>query len=172
MVSNSSLISKIYFPRMIVPSSSVVTSFVDFLITLVLMAGMMGWYRFAPDWRLVALPLFIALSLACSLGVGLWLSALMVEYRDVRHIVPFIVQFGMYVSPVGFSSNVVPERWRTLYSLNPLVGIIDGFRWSLMRGQMQLRWQSLVFSVVITILLFVSGTWYFRRTERTFADVI
>jgi lipopolysaccharide transport system permease protein len=172
MVSNSSLISKIYFPRMIVPSSSVVTSFVDFLITLVLMAGMMGWYRFAPDWRLVALPLFIALSFACSLGVGLWLSALMVEYRDVRHIVPFIVQFGMYVSPVGFSSNVVPEKWRTLYSLNPLVGIIDGFRWSLMRGQMQLRWQSLVFSVVITILLFVSGTWYFRRTERTFADVI
>jgi lipopolysaccharide transport system permease protein len=172
MVSNSGLISKIYFPRMIVPSSSVVTNFVDFLITLVLMAGMMAWYRFTPDWRLAVLPAFVALGIAFALGVGLWLSALMVEYRDVRHIVPFIVQFGMYVSPVGFSSNVIPEKWRTLYSLNPMVGIIDGFRWSLLRGQMQLRWQSLACSVVITTVLFVSGTWYFRKTERTFADII
>ena len=172
MVSNANLISKIYFPRLIIPSSAVVTSFVDFTITLVLMAGMMAWYRFAPDWRLAALPLFIGLSLACALGVGLWLSALMVEYRDVRHIVPFVVQFGMYVSPVGFSSNVVPERWRLLYSLNPLVGIIDGFRWSLMRGQMELRWQVLAMSVAVTLVLFFSGIWNFRSTERTFADII
>jgi lipopolysaccharide transport system permease protein len=172
MVSNANLISKIYFPRMIVPSSAVVTSFVDFLITLALMTGMMAWYRFVPDWRLTALPLFIVLSFACALGIGLWLSALMVRYRDVRHIVPFIVQFGMYVSPVGFSSNVVPEKWRLLFSLNPLVGIIDGFRWSLMRGQMELRWQVLVMSVVVTLVLFASGIWYFRKTERTFADII
>lgn len=172
MVSNSNLISKIYFPRLIIPSSSIVTSFVDFLITLVLMAGMMAWYRFAPDWRLIALPLFIALSVACALGVGLWLSALMVEYRDVRHIVPFIVQFGMYVSPVGFSSNVVPEKWRLLYSFNPVVGIIDGFRWSLMRGQMPLRVEPLALSLGVTITLFTTGIWYFRRTERSFADII
>ena len=172
MVSNANLISKIYFPRMIVPSSSVVTSFVDFVITLALMAGMMGWYRFAPDWRLVMLPLFIALSFACALGIGLWLSALMVEYRDVRHIVPFVVQFGMYVSPVGFSSNVVPAKWQMLYSLNPLVGIIDGFRWSLMRGEMELRCPVLATSVAVTFILFFSGIWYFRRTERTFADII
>ena len=172
MLGNANLISKIYFPRLIIPSSSVVTSFVDFLITLVLMAGMMAWYRFAPDWRLVVLPLFIVLSFACALGVGLWLSALMVEYRDVRHIVPFIVQIGMYVSPVGFSSSVIPQKWRLLYSMNPLVGIIDGFRWSLMRGQMPLRWEPLALSVVVTLILFSSGIWYFRRTERTFADVI
>jgi lipopolysaccharide transport system permease protein len=172
MVGNANLISKIYFPRLIIPSSAVVTSFVDFLITLVLMAVMMAWYRFVPDWRLVFLPFFMILASGCALGVGLWLSALMVEYRDVRHIIPFIVQFGMYVSPVGFNSNVVPAKWRLLYSLNPVVGIIDGFRWSLMRGQMELRWPALALSVVITLMLFCSGIWNFRRTERTFADII
>jgi lipopolysaccharide transport system permease protein len=172
LVGSSNLISKIYFPRLIVPSSSIVTSFVDFLITLVLTAAMMAWFRFAPDWRLLFLPFFVLLSIACSFGVGLWLSALMVEYRDVRHIVPFIVQFGLYVSPVGFSSSVVPAKWRLLYSMNPVVGIIDGFRWSLMRGQMALLWPSIVLSVVITSLFIVGGVWYFRKTEKTFADVI
>jgi homopolymeric O-antigen transport system permease protein len=172
LVGSSNLISKIYFPRLIIPSSSIVTSFVDFLITLVLMVAMMGWYRFAPDWRLLFLPLFILLSIGCSFGIGLWLSALMVEYRDVRHIVPFIVQFGMYVSPVGFSSNVVPEKWRLLYSLNPVVGIIDGFRWSLMRGQMNLRVSSILLSIAVTSLVSAGGIWYFRKTEKTFADVI
>jgi lipopolysaccharide transport system permease protein len=172
LVGSSNLISKIYFPRLIVPSSSIVTSFVDFLITLVLMAAMMGWYRFPPDWRLLFLPLFILLSIACSFGIGLWLSALMVEYRDVRHIVPFIVQLGMYVSPVGFSSNVVPEKWRLLYSLNPVVGIIDGFRWSLMRGQMNLRAPAILLSMAVTSLFIAGGIWYFRKMEKTFADVI
>jgi lipopolysaccharide transport system permease protein len=172
LIGSSNLISKIYFPRLIVPSSSIVTSFVDFLITLVLMAAMMAWYRFAPDWRLLFLPLFVILAFGCALGVGLWLSALTVEYRDVRHIVPFIVQFGMYVSPVGFSSDLVPARWRLLYSLNPVVGIIDGFRWSLMRGQMSLQWPAILLSVVVTILLAAGGIWYFRKMERTFADVI
>jgi lipopolysaccharide transport system permease protein len=172
LVGSSSLISKIYFPRLIIPSGAIVTSSVDFLITLALMAGMMIWFRFAPDWRLLFLPLFIFLAFACALSIGLWLSALTVEYRDVRHIVPFAVQFGMYVSPVGFSSSVVPQKWRLFYSMNPVVGIIDGFRWSLLRGQVSLHCPALLMSVVVILTLCSSGIWYFRKTERTFADVI
>ena len=136
------------------------------------MAGMMIWFRFAPDWHLLFLPLFIVLAFACALSIGLWLSALTVEYRDVRHVVPFVVQFGLYVSPVGFSSSVVPQKWRLLYSMNPVVGIIDGFRWSLLRGQTSLDWPALLVSVVVILTLGNSGIWYFRKTERTFADVI
>ena len=172
VVGNANLVSKIYFPRLIVPASAVITSFVDFLITLVLMALMMVWYRFLPDWRLLLLPLFAALSFACAIGVGLWLAALTVKYRDVRYVIPFIVQFGLYVSPVGFSSSVVPAKWRLLYSLNPVVGIIDGFRWSLLRGQSPLWWPSIVASVLLTSLFCASGVWYFRRTEKGFADII
>jgi lipopolysaccharide transport system permease protein len=169
---NSNLVSKIYFPRLIVPASSVITSFVDFIITLGLMAGMMAWYRFPPDWHLLMLPLFIALSVACALGTGLWLAAATVEYRDFRHILPFIVQFGLYVSPVGFSSSIVPAQWRMFYALNPLVGVIDGFRWSMLRGQSPLSWPSLLTSIALTALLCASGIWYFRKMEKTFADVI
>lgn len=172
ILGNSNLISKIYFPRLIIPASSVVTSFVDFVITLVLMAVMMVWYRFVPDWHLLALPLFILLELGCALGIGLWLAALTVEYRDVRHVVPFIVQFGMYVSPVGFSSSVVPKKWQMFYAFNPAVGIIDGFRWSILRAPVHLSWQSILASVGMTLIFCGSGTWYFRKTERTFADVI
>lgn len=172
VVGNANLVSKIYFPRLIVPASAVITSFVDFLITLALMALMMVWYRFLPDWRLLLLPLFAALSFACAIGVGLWLAALTVKYRDVRYVIPFIVQFGLYVSPVGFSSSVVSAKWRLLYSLNPVVGIIDGFRWSLLRGQSPLWWPSIVASVLLTSLFCASGIWYFRRTEKGFADVI
>lgn len=172
LVSNSNLISKIYFPRLIVPASSVITSFVDFLITLGLMALMMAWYRFLPDWHILMLPLFVTLAFSCAFGIGLWLSALNVEYRDFRHTLPFIVQFGLYVSPVGFSSSVVPPQWRLLYSLNPVVGVIDGFRWALLRGQSPLWWPSILSSIVLTSVLCASGIWYFRRTEKTFADVI
>jgi lipopolysaccharide transport system permease protein len=172
VVANSNLVSKIYFPRLIVPASSVITSFVDFLITLGLMALMMAWYRYPPDWRLLLLPFFAALSLACAFGVGLWLAALTVKYRDFRHVIPFIVQFGLYVSPVGFSSSVVPARWRLLYSFNPVVGIIDGFRWSILRGQSPLWWPSVITSLLLTSLFCASGVWYFRRTEKTFADII
>ena len=172
LTTNSNLISKIYFPRLVVPASAVITSFVDFAITLILMALMMAWYRFVPDWHLLLLPAFILLAFACSFGVGLWLAALNVEYRDFRFIVPFVVQFGLYVSPVGFSSSVVPAKWRLLYSLNPVVGVIDGFRWSLLRGQSSFWWPSLLASIVVTIMLCVSGIWYFRKTEKTFADVI
>ncbi|MEP7341429.1 MAG: ABC transporter permease [Acidobacteriota bacterium] len=172
LISNANLISKVYFPRLIVPVGSVITSFVDFLIMLALMAGMMLWYGFAPDWRLITLPLFIALAFAGALGAGLWLCALNVKYRDFRYIVPFIVQFGLYVSPVGFSSAVVPERWRLVYALNPMVGVIDGFRWSLLKGQSPLAAQTLLVSVLIIAVLCVTGIWYFRQVEKTFADVI
>jgi lipopolysaccharide transport system permease protein len=172
LTTNSTLISKIYFPRLIIPAASVITSFVDFAITLVLMGLMMVFYRFTPDWHLLALPFFIALAFASSFGVGLWLSALNVEYRDFRHIIPFIVQFGLYVSPVGFSSSIIPARWRLLYAVNPLVGIIDGFRWSLLRGQSAIWPPSLLLCIGMTIALCASGLWYFRKTERTFADVI
>jgi lipopolysaccharide transport system permease protein len=172
LVQNSNLVSKIYFPRLIVPASSVITSFVDFLVTLALMAVMMAWYRFVPDWHLIALPVFIALAFAASIGLGLWLCALTVEYRDFRYIIPFVVQFGLYVSPVGFSSTVVPAKWQFLFSLNPVVGVIDGFRWSLLRGQSLIWWPNMVNSIVVTTILYVSGIWYFRKMERNFADVI
>jgi lipopolysaccharide transport system permease protein len=172
VIQSSNLVSKIYFPRMIVPASSVITSFVDFLITLALMAGMMAWYRFAPDWHLLALPLFVALAFAASIGLGLWLCALTVEYRDFRYVIPFVVQFGLYISPVGFSSDVVPAKWRLLFSLNPVVGVIDGFRWSLLRGQAHFWWPDLTNSLIMTAVLFSSGIWYFRKMERGFADVI
>ncbi len=172
LVSNANLISKIYFPRLIVPASSVITSFVDFLITLGLMAAMMVWYQFLPDWRLLALPLFMVLAFGAAFGIGLWLCALNVEYRDFRYIVPFVVQFGLYVSPVGFSSTVVPEKWRLLYSLNPMVGVIDGFRWSLLRGETALDLNALAMAVAVVGLLIATGIAYFRRMEKTFADVI
>jgi lipopolysaccharide transport system permease protein len=172
LIGNSNLISKIYFPRLIVPAGSVITSFVDFLISGAFLVALMAWYRFVPDWRLVALPLFIVLAFAAALGSGLFLAALNVEYRDFRHIVPFIVQFGMYISPVGFSSSVVPEKWRLLYSLNPMVGVIEGFRWALLGGKTQLDVTVLAMSLTVISALLILGIWYFRRTERTFADVI
>jgi lipopolysaccharide transport system permease protein len=172
LIGNANLISKIYFPRLIIPAGSIITSFVDFVITLGLMAVLMLWYRFVPDWHLLACPLFILLAFGASFGAGLWLCALNVEYRDFRYIVPFIVQFGLYISPVGFSSTIVPEKWHLFYSLNPMVGVIDGFRWSLLRGQTPLDWSAVLLSVAIVVLLLVSGIWYFRKMERTFADVI
>ena len=172
LVGNANLISKIYFPRLIVPAGSVITSFVDFLITLVLMGAMMVWHRFMPDWRILTLPLFVVLAFGAAFGAGLWLCALNVEYRDFRYIVPFLVQFGLYVSPVGFSSSLVPEQWRLLYSLNPMVGVIDGFRWALLRGECPLSGSSLLVSLFLTLVLCLSGIWYFRKTEKTFADVI
>jgi lipopolysaccharide transport system permease protein len=172
LIGNANLISKIYFPRLIIPAGSVITALVDFLITLGLMALIMMWYRFVPDWRLLTLPLFMGLAFGTAFGAGLWLCALNVKYRDFRYIVPFVVQFGLYVSPVGFSSSFVPEQWRLLYALNPMVGVIDGFRWALLRGEVALWWPSLLTSVMLTAGLCVSGIRYFRTMERTFADVI
>lgn len=175
LVNNSNLISKIYFPRVIVPSSSVISSFVDFLISAVLLGVLMIYYQYLPSGKIVFLPIFVGLALAASLGVGLWIGALMVKYRDFRFIVPFIVQFGLYISSVGFLSDVVSQHYsyrvRFLYSLNPVVGVIDGFRWCLLTGQ-TMYWPGFVASLAVTIILVLTGIWYFRKTERTFADII
>jgi len=172
LIGNANLISKVYFPRLIAPAGSVITSFVDFLITLGLMAGMMVWHGFLPDWRLLALPIFMALAFGAAFGAGLWFCALNVRYRDFRYIVPFIIQFGIYLSPVGFSSNIVPEDLRLIYACNPMVGVIDGFRWALLHGQSPLSSTALIASALVTSVLCASGICYFRRTEKTFADII
>jgi lipopolysaccharide transport system permease protein len=172
LVTNANLISKVYFPRLIITASSVITSFVDFLISAGFLVVLMIWYRYTPPAAIIVLPFFVLLAFAASLGVGLWISALLVQYRDFRFIVPFIVQFGLYLSPVGFQSSIVPERFRLLYGLNPMVGVIDGFRWCLLSGQQHLYWPSLAASVIGVVALLVTGIWYFRKTEQTFADVI
>ena len=172
LIAESRLISKVYFPRLIVPSSSVIVSAVDFLISLVLLAVLMLWYGFAPSLNIVFMPFFFLLATLSALGVGFWLSALNVKYRDFRYIVPFLVQFGLYISPVGFSSSVVPDRWRLLYSLNPMVGVIDGFRWCIQGTASSIYLPGFVISVVVSVSLFVSGVKFFRRTERFFADFI
>lgn len=172
LITNANLVSKVYFPRLIVPASAVIVSFVDFLISAALLVGLMGWYRFLPDWRVVTLPLFTLLAFGAALGAGLWLAALNVKYRDFRYVVPFIVQFGLYISPVGFSSQIVPERWRLLYALNPMVGVIDGFRWALLGGRTPLYLPGLLLSTGLTIALLLGSIGYFRRVERTFADTI
>lgn len=172
LISNANLISKTYFPRLIVPISAVIVSLVDFFVAGMILLGLMAWYNFVPSWHILTLPLFILMAFAIAIGAGLWFSALNVEYRDFCYIVPFIVQFGMYLSPVGFSSSVVPEQWRFFYSLNPLVGVIDGFRWAILSGKSQLYWPGFLLSLIFVFLVFTSGLWYFRKMERKFADVI
>lgn len=172
LIGNEKLISKVYFPRLIIPASSVITSFVDFLISAAILAGLMLWYQFVPGWRLLALPFFIGIAFLASMGWGLWLTALNVKYRDFRYVVPFIVQFGLYISPVGFSSTIVPDKWRLLYSLNPMVGVIDGFRWAILGGDSNLYLPGFLVSLGVVLVSVVWGVWYFRSTEKTFADVI
>ncbi len=172
LISNSNLISKVYFPRLIVPTSAVIVSFVDFLISAGILVVLMIVYKFMPDWRILTLPIFTLIGFGAAMGSGLWLAALNVEYRDFRYIVPFIVQFGLYISPVGFSSNVVPEQWRLLYSLNPMVSVIDGFRWAILGGNTSIYMPGFILSVSLIILQLISGIWYFRKMERTFADII
>jgi lipopolysaccharide transport system permease protein len=172
LIGNANLISKVYFPRLIVPTSAVIVSFVDFLISGIILLGLMAWYKFVPDWRILTLPFFILIASAASMGAGLWLAALTVQYRDFRFVVPFIIQFGLYISPVGFSSNIVPEQWRLLYSINPMVGVIDGFRWAILGGKANIYMPNFLLSIGLVFLLIWSGIWYFRKMERTFADVI
>jgi lipopolysaccharide transport system permease protein len=172
LVSNANLISKVYFPRLIITCSSVITSFVDFLVSALFLAALMAWYHFIPPAASLLLPFFVLLAFGVSLGTGLWIAALMVKYRDFRFIVPFMVQFGLYLSPVGFESTVVPERFRLLYAMNPMVGVIDGFRWCLLGEPHEIYWPGLATAIVEVTLLLASGIWYFRKTERTFADVI
>lgn len=172
LISNAGLISKVYFPRLVVPASALIVSLVDFLISCVILVGLMIWYGFAPNLRMLSLPLFVLVAFAAAMGAGLWLAALNVKYRDFRIIVPFVVQFGLYVSPVGFSSSIVPEQWRLLYSINPMVGVIDGFRWAILGGNSQLYWPGFLLSMILILVVLVTGIVYFRKTEKTFVDVI
>lgn len=172
LVSNSNLISKVYFPRLIVPSAAIVTAFVDFLISFILLVLMMVYYRFMPGWEILLLPFFMVLAVLVSFGPGLWMTALNVKYRDFRYIIPFIVQFGLYISPVGFSSGIIPEEWRLLYSLNPMVGVIDGFRWCILGGEVPFYWPGFLLSLGVMVFFVVLGLRQFRKMERSFADLI
>jgi len=172
LINNANLISKVYFPRLIVPTATVVVAFVDFLISFLILILLMAWYHFLPDWRILVLPAFVLLAFFASVGPALWITALNVKYRDFRYVIPFIVQFGLYVSPVGFSSNVVPEQWRLLYSLNPMVGVIDGFRWCILGGQSELYAPGLAMSIGVTAFFLWFGIHRFRKMEKSFADLI
>jgi lipopolysaccharide transport system permease protein len=172
LIDNASMISKVYFPRLVIPASAVIVSFVDFLISFVILVGLLVWYGYLPDWRIFTLPLFAFMAFVTAIGAGLWIAVLNVKYRDFRYIIPFVVQIGLYVSPVGFSSAIVPEQWRLFYSLNPMVGVIDGFRWAIMRGDAPLYWPGFMLSLFLVVVIFVTGIMYFRKMEKSFADVI
>ena len=173
LIGNANLLSKVYFPRLIVPASSVITSFVDFLISFVLLLVLMAYYQYMPTWKILLLPIYIALSFLTAFGLGLYLTALNVKYRDFRYIIPFIVQFGLYISPVGFSSSVIPDQWKTLYYLNPMVSIIDGFRWCIIKDSTTdpLSIYAL-FSVLMSVIILLIAIRQFRKMEKTFADLI
>ncbi len=172
LVGNANLLTKVYFPRLIIPAASVMVAGVDFLINLGIIAAMMVWYRFFPGWHLLLLPVFLVIAFVGSLGPGLWITALNVKYRDFRYIIPFIVQLGLYISPIGFSSQIVPTEWRLLYSLNPLVGIIDGFRWCLLGTNSQLYMPGLFLSLASSLFFLWLGLYQFRKMEGLFADIV
>lgn len=178
LVSNANLITKVYFPRLIVPASSVIVSLIDFLISFVILIGLFAWYNFWPGWRIFTLPFFLCLSAVTAFGTGLFIAALNVKYRDFRYVIPFIIQFGLYISPVGFSSNLIynndsiPITLKYLYSLNPMVGVIDGFRWAILGNEVAIFMPGFIISVVISFLMLFYGIYYFRKTERRFADFI
>lgn len=172
IIGNGHLISKVYFPRLIIPLSSLLVSTVDFMITFLLLFLVMAWFSFIPSWHIIFIFYYILLTILIAFGLGLWAAALNVRFRDFRHLIPFVLQLGVYVSPVGYSAQVVPEKWRLLYSLNPIVGVIEGFRWSIIGGEFTIYWPALMISTVISCVLVISGILYFRKTEATFVDVI
>lgn len=172
LIGNANLITKVYFPRMIIPFSSVVVSFIDFLISGTVLIILFIYYQYVPGWQIVFLPVFMIMNFLFTLGIGLLLCTLNVKYRDFRYIIPFIIQFGLYISPVGFDSNVVPNKWRWLYDLNPMVGIIDGFRWSMLNASVPLNFTSLYSSLALTVLFLIVGLRLFRKFERKMADSI
>lgn len=172
LVGNSNLISKVYFPRLLIPAGAIVTSLVDFGVTFVFLIVLMAWYRFAPGWQFLLLPALTVLTFALSMGAGLLIAALNVEYRDFRYVVPFMLQFGLFVSPVAIETSRIPEKWRFIFSLNPMTGIIDAFRWSVLGGRASFDVSELYMSTCLAVLLLWCGVWYFRRTERNFADII
>ena len=171
LVVNQQLISKVYFPRIIIPASTFLTGLVDFLISFGILIGLMIFYQYAPTWNIIFFPIFLFIAFLTAFGAGLLLTALNVKFRDFRYIIPFIIQFGLYVSPVGFSSSVIPEKWRFLYSLNPMVGVIDGFRWCIL-GENNLNWNSVIISVIFTLTMLFFAIRYFRKVEKRFADFI
>jgi lipopolysaccharide transport system permease protein len=172
LIGNSNLISKVYFPRMIIPSASVITSCIDFLISFALLCVMFLWFQFMPDWKIVFMPVFLLLAFVASMGIGLYITALNVKYRDFRYIVPFIIQFGLYVSPVGYDISIVPEKYRLIYSLNPMVGIIEGFRWCIIGQSAGFNLTTIGLSVAISLFFLFLGIRQFRKMEKTFADLI
>jgi lipopolysaccharide transport system permease protein len=172
LINNERLINKVYFPRLIVPIATIVVAFVDFLISFCILILLMGWYRYLPDWRIVLLPFFVFLAFLASVGPSLWITALNVKYRDFRYVIPFIVQLGLYVSPVGFSSSVIPQKWQLLYSLNPMVGVIDGFRWCVLRGESSLYLPGQFVSMAVIVWFLWFGVRQFRKMEKSFADLI
>jgi lipopolysaccharide transport system permease protein len=172
VISNANLVSKVYFPRMIVPLSTMVVALIDFVVSLTILAGLMLWFGIAPGWQILLLPVFVVLALLAAIGPSLWAASLIVHYRDFRFLVPFAVQIGLYVSPVGFSSKVIPEQFQMLYSLNPMVGVIDGFRWCILGGDSPIYWPGFVASLVVILALLAWGAQAFRRSERTFADML
>jgi lipopolysaccharide transport system permease protein len=177
LITSGPMLSKIYFPRLIIPASAVIVSFFDFLISLVILAGVMLWFGVVPDWRIVVLPAFAALGFLASFGPSLWLSALNVKYRDFRYVIPFIVQIGQYVTPVGYDAGLIRHKYGAgaalLYSLNPMVGVINGFRWAVGGNRnVAIDWTSVGISCAVVVLIAGTGLAYFRRTEQTFADII
>lgn len=172
LLGNANLITKVYFPRLIIPASSVIVSLIDFAISFLILVLLCFWYQYIPSWHIIFLPLFIILVFFVAFGLGILLTALNVKFRDFRYIIPFIIQFGLYISPVGFNSNVVPEKYQWLYSLNPMVGVIDGFRWCIISSDMSLNLYSFWMSIVITIVVTILGVQYFRKMEKGFADSI
>ena len=172
VMNNANLISKVFFPRLLVPMATVMVALIDFAISLTILVGLMIWYAVVPGWHILLLPFFVALTLAAAIGPALWASALVVKYRDFRFVIPFVIQIGLYASPVGFSSSIVPEQWRLLYSLNPMVGIIDGFRWSIIGGASPIYWPGFLISLGTIGLMLWVGISGFRRIERDFADLV
>ena len=172
LIGNANLISKVYFPRLIVPASAVVVAFVDFLISFSILICLMLWYQFQPGWQILTLPFFILMAFLASLGPGLWITSLNVKYRDFRYVIPFIVQIGLYVSPVGFSSTVIPEKWQLLYSINPVVGVIDGFRWAILGGESNIYLPGFILSWGVIVFFLWLGIRQFRKLEKNFADLI
>jgi len=172
LINNANLITKVYFPRIIMPTASIVVAFVDFLVSFAILICMMAWYHFSPGWQLGLLPAFVIFGFLATVGPALWITSLNVKYRDFRYVIPFIVQFGLYVSPVGFSSQIIPAEWRLLYSLNPMVGVIDGFRWCILGGQSAVYLPGLMESIAVASFFLWFGVRRFRRTEASFADLI
>ena len=172
LVQNANLIAKVYFPRLIIPLSSMVTSFVDFLISAFMLVMLMIWFQYTPDYKVLYLPVFVLVFLMFSFGMGLFIATLNVTYRDFRYIIPFVIQLGFYISPVGFDLAVIPEQWRLLYSLNPLVGIIEGFRFCLLSDPTTLYWPSIYISVLMSVTFMCLGLKTFQTMERNFADRI